>query len=310
MCIDPLNSPRIVYNLRRQRASDCRARESVIPLAEQYRICETAFDLAARGLGVGRVIARPFVGVPGAFVRAPNRHDYALDPTGETLLDLLKLRGDPVTAIGKISDLFAGRGITCAVKTSGDAEGMDRLEDALREIPDGMIFVNLVDCDTIYGQRNDVPGYAANLERFDERLGRVIPMLRTTDLLAVTADHGNDPTMRSTDHSREYVPLLLTGPRVRVGADLGTRGTFADLGQTLAENFGVGAAGSARELSGELRCPASVRRSSSGSTKHSRPRRRRAPLHAGVFAPNRKTTCVRRSSTTGTASSTARRSGA
>jgi len=228
------------------------AHEGVIALEEQYRICEIAFDLAARGLGVGRVIARPFVGVPGAFLRTPNRHDYVLDPTGETLLDLLKRRGHPVTAIGKIGDLFAGRGITCAVKTSGDADGIDRLEDALREMPDGMILVNLVDCDTMYGHRNDVPGYAANLERFDERLGRVIAMLRTTDLLAVTADHGNDPTTRSTDHSREYVPLLLTGPRVRVGTDLGTRRTFADLGQTLAENFGVGPLARGTSFLGDL----------------------------------------------------------
>jgi phosphopentomutase len=216
------------------------AHEEVIPVGEQYRICEIAFDLVARGMGVGRVIARPFVGEPGAFTRTANRHDYALDPTGETLLDLLHVRGDAVVSIGKIKDLFAGRGITAAVPTAGDADGMDRLEQAMRDSADGMIFVNLVDFDTLYGHRNDLPGYAANLERFDERLGRLLPTLRDRDLLVVTADHGNDPSTPSTDHSREYVPVLLAGSRVRAGADIGTRRTFADLGQTLAENFGVG----------------------------------------------------------------------
>ena len=216
------------------------AHEDVIPLAEQYRICETAFDLVGRGMGVGRVIARPFTGAPGAFTRTANRHDYALDPAGETLLDHLKRRGDAVVSIGKIQDLFAGRGITRAVHTSNDADGMDQLERALAETPAGLIFANLVDSDMLYGHRNDVAGYAANLEHFDERLGRVLPMLHESDLLVVTADHGNDPSTPSTDHSREYVPVLLAGSRVRRGTDLGTRHTFADLGQTLASNFGVG----------------------------------------------------------------------
>ena len=216
------------------------AHEDVIPIAEQYRICEAAFDLVGRGMGVGRVIARPFVGSLGGFKRTANRHDYALDPIGETLLDHLKRRGDTVLSIGKVDDLFAGRGITRSVKTSSDAEGMDQIERAMAETPDGLIFANLVDSDQTYGHRNDVPGYAANLERFDERLARTLPMLRDSDLLVVTADHGNDPSTPSTDHSREYVPVLLTGSRVRQGIDLGTRRTFADLGQTLASNFGVG----------------------------------------------------------------------
>lgn len=216
------------------------AHEDVIPIAELYRICETAFDLVAQGMGVGRVIARPFVGVAGAFTRTANRHDYALDPTGDTLLDHLTRRGATVVSLGKIQDLFAGRGITRAVHTSNDADGMDRLEATLADATDGFIFVNLVDFDTLYGHRNDVQGYAANLERFDERLGRLLPMLRDSDLLVVTADHGNDPSTPSTDHSREYVPVLLTGSRVRPATDIGTRRTFADLGQTLAENFEVG----------------------------------------------------------------------
>jgi phosphopentomutase len=216
------------------------AHEEVIPVAELYRMCEIAFDLVGRGMGVGRVIARPFIGTPGAFTRTANRHDYALDPMGDTLLDLLTRRSVPVIAIGKVKDLFAGRGITRATATASDGEGIARVLEAMRTEPEGLIFVNLVDFDTVYGHRNDVDGYAMNLERFDERLESVLSQLRASDLLIITADHGNDPTTPSTDHSREHVPLLLTGSRVRRGVPLGTRQTFADLGQTLAANFGVG----------------------------------------------------------------------
>ena len=222
------------------------AHEEVIPVNEQYRLCETAFELVVRGMGVGRIIARPFVGAPGSFKRTANRHDYALEPAGETLLDRLTRHGIPVVAIGKINDLFAGRGIGRAVHTASDAEGMERLAETMQGPEDGFIFVNLVDFDTVYGHRNDVAGYAANLERFDGALVRVLPKLRPSDLLVVTADHGNDPSTPSTDHSREFVPVLITGgpaqngPCVRQGFDIGTRQTFADLGQTLAENFGVG----------------------------------------------------------------------
>jgi phosphopentomutase len=216
------------------------AHEDVIPIAEQYRICEIAFDLVARGVGVGRVIARPFVGAPGAFTRTAHRHDYALEPMGQTLLDLLTSSGVPVVAIGKINDLFAGRGIGRAVPTASDAEGMDRVREAMRDTRRGLIFTNLVDFDTMYGHRNDLAGYGANLERFDARLADILPSLAPSDLLVITADHGNDPSTPSTDHSREYVPVLLTGARVKGGTDIGTRPTFADLGQTLAANFGVG----------------------------------------------------------------------
>jgi phosphopentomutase len=216
------------------------AHEDVIPVPELYRICEAAFAIVGRGMGVGRVIARPFVGVEGAFRRTSNRHDYALDPAGRTLLDYLTERGISVISIGKVKDLFAGRGITRAIPTVSDAEGVDRVLEAMRSAPEGLIFANLVDFDTVYGHRNDVTGYAANIEHFDERLGAVLERLRDTDLLVITADHGNDPTTPSTDHSREHVPLLITGSRVRRGANLGTRRTFADLGQTLAANFLVG----------------------------------------------------------------------
>jgi phosphopentomutase len=215
------------------------AHEGVIPIVDQYAMCGVAFELVARGLGVARVIARPFVGEPGHFVRTANRRDFALDPTGPTLLDRLKAAGHPVVGIGKIEDLFAGRGLTKAIHTRSDDHGMDVLEAELEETPRGLIFVNLVECDTEFGHRNDVRGYAANLERFDARLARLLPRLSGSDLLVITADHGNDPSTPSTDHSREYVPILLYGRSVQAGRDLGTRPTFADLGQTLAALFDV-----------------------------------------------------------------------
>ncbi len=215
------------------------AHEDVVPVPELYRACEIAYRLVAEGLGVGRVIARPFVGTPGTFRRTANRHDYALPPSSETLLDRVKANGLPVVAVGKIEDLFAGRGITRAVHTASDDEGMNVVEQQMSELDRGLIFANLVDFDTQYGHRNDVAGYAANLERFDARLANVLPRLRADDVLVVTADHGNDPTTPSTDHAREYVPLLVAGAKVKTGVDLGTRPTFADLGQTLADVFGV-----------------------------------------------------------------------
>jgi phosphopentomutase len=216
------------------------AHEEIVPVPELYRACEIAYELVVEGLGVGRVIARPFVGAAGAFRRTSNRRDYAMPPIGETLLDRLAAAGRSVVAIGKIEDLFAARGITHAVHTASDDEGMDRVGEQMAALDRGLVFANLVDFDTQYGHRNDVTGYAANLERFDARLASVLPRLRDDDLLVVTADHGNDPTTASTDHAREYVPLLVTGQRVRAGVDLGTRRTFADLGQTLAELFDVG----------------------------------------------------------------------
>jgi phosphopentomutase len=215
------------------------AHEEIIPPEELYRLCEIAFDLAARGLGVGRVIARPFVGAPGRFARTTNRRDFALEPFGPTLLDGLKASGLPVVGIGKIEDLFAGRGLTKAIHTKSDEDGMRAIGMELELTADGLIFVNLVDFDTNYGHRNDVQGYASNLERFDAQLAQLLPKLQPEDLLIVTADHGNDPTTPSTDHSREYVPVLVHGEAVEPGADLGTRTTFADLGQTLADLLGA-----------------------------------------------------------------------
>jgi phosphopentomutase len=216
------------------------AHEEVIPIPELYRICEIAYAMIGEGMGVGRVIARPFLGEPGAFKRTANRHDYALPPAGTTLLDLMTAAGHAVHAIGKIDDLFARRGVTTSVHTKSDKEGMEEIEKAVATAGPGLVFTNLVDFDSQYGHRNDTAGYAANLERFDTRLAALLPRLRDRDLLIITADHGNDPTTPSTDHAREYVPLFLAGRCVRPGTDLGVRETFADLGQTIAEIFGVG----------------------------------------------------------------------
>ena len=294
------------------------AHEDVIPIEEQYRINNVAFELVVGGHGVGRVIARPFVGQPGGFSRTANRRDFAMTPTAETVLDRLKAAHLGVVAIGKIEDLFAGRGITRAIHTKSDDEGVDVVSSEMASMARGLIFANLVDFDTLYGHRNDVPGYAANLERFDARLKDLLPRLRHDDLMVITADHGNDPTTPSTDHSREHVPLLVTGPAVKAGIDLGIRPTFADLGQTIADNFGVGPMTHGTSFLNDLHdlpssngsevstWPAFVSISRRASGRFLRRRRRRAPTRAGACAKNPKTTCGRRSSATAIASSTPR----
>jgi phosphopentomutase len=214
------------------------AHEDVIPIEEQYAMCRAAYALVVEGMGVGRVIARPFVGQPGAFTRTANRHDFAAPPPEDTLLDRLVAARVPVHAVGKIHDLFAGRGTSTTQPTASDDDGMDAIEKLLARTDGGLVFANLVDFDTLYGHRNDIAGYARNLERFDARLAELLPRLRPDDLLVVTADHGNDPTTPSTDHSREHVPLLVLGAGSRP-VPLGDRATFADLGQTLADMFGV-----------------------------------------------------------------------
>ncbi len=216
------------------------AHEAVVPIAQLYEWCHVAYELAVEARGLGRVIARPFVGASGAYVRTANRHDYAMPPTAETLLDRLTARDVPVTAVGKVSDLFAGRGVRRAVPTASDDEGVDALLALLRDDTPGFLFVNLVDFDTKYGHRNDVAGYAANLERFDRRLPEILAAVADDDLVIITADHGNDPTTPSTDHSREYVPLLVTARWMTAPGPLGVRATFADVGQTLAAWFGTG----------------------------------------------------------------------
>ncbi len=215
------------------------AHERVIPPEELYHLCRTARRLLKPPHQVARVIARPFVGEPGAFVRTERRRDFSVEPPGRTLLDGLQASGQLVVGVGKIQDLFNGRGIGRAIHTGSNQAGLDEAVRALKTVPRGLIFANLVDFDTLYGHRNDAPGYARALEAFDLRLGELLKGLREGDVLFLTADHGNDPTTPSTDHSREYVPLLAWGPRLARGVNLGTRRSFADLGQTVADALGA-----------------------------------------------------------------------
>jgi phosphopentomutase len=211
--------------------------ESVIPLNKLYEICTTARRILQGPYQVGRVIARPFEGVPGRFTRTPNRKDFAVPPPEGMLLDQLAAQNVPVYGIGKISDIFLGRGITRSAKTKNNADGMQKTQTAMREQLDGLIFVNLVDFDQLYGHRNDAEGYATALEAVDAWLPNL--PLDEQDLVIITADHGCDPTTPSTDHSREYTPLLAYGPKVRAGMNLGSRATLADIGQTVAGIFGT-----------------------------------------------------------------------
>ncbi|MGC8838396.1 MAG: phosphopentomutase [Anaerolineae bacterium] len=215
------------------------AHEEVIPVEELYRMCRIARELLTGEHAVGRVIARPFIGEPGRFVRTDRRRDFSLEPPKPTLLDRLQEAGQPVWAVGKIEDIFAGRGITEAVHIHDNMDGVDQTLAFMARVERGLIFTNLVDFDMLYGHRNNPRGYADALEAVDRRVPELLAALREEDLLVFTADHGNDPTTPSTDHSRERVPLLVTGPGVRKGVDLGLRSTFADLGQTLAEYLGA-----------------------------------------------------------------------
>lgn len=217
------------------------AHEEVIPIEELYRMCETARALLVPPHQVGRVIARPFVGTPGNFRRTERRHDYAIPPPRPTVLDLLVERSIFTYGVGKIHDIYCGRGLAEWAKTRNNADGMDKTLAAVERHPRGLIFTNLVDFDQNYGHRKNVEGYAQALEEFDARLPELLTRLRPADLLIITADHGcdPDPSNPSTDHSREYVPLLAFSPRDGSGAALGVRQTLADIGQTIAENFSL-----------------------------------------------------------------------
>jgi phosphopentomutase len=216
------------------------AHEDVIPIAELYRMCEIARKLLDGPNRVGRVIARPFAGAPGHFRRTTRRHDYAVDPPNPMLLDVLAERGVPVFGIGKIHDIYNGRGVEKYVTTTGNADGMAKLTASLNERKSGLIFCNLVDFDMLYGHRKDVEGFAQSLEEFDRLLEPFLALLGASDLLIITADHGCDPDSRwpTTDHSREYVPILAYSPGSGAAVDLGVRHTLADMGQTVAETFG------------------------------------------------------------------------
>ena len=215
------------------------AHEEVIPLWELYKMCETAREVLRGPHEVGRVIARPFTGQPGAFTRTTNRKDYAVAPPRGMLLDKLEDLGVAVHSVGKIFDIYLGRGIRLFDKTKSNAEGMAKTLEAMDATPDGLIFVNLLDFDMLYGHRNDVEGYARALEEVDAWAPSLLDKLGEEDVAIFTADHGCDPTTPSTDHSREYVPLLVFGPQARSGVDLGIRGSLSDIGQTVAENFGA-----------------------------------------------------------------------
>ncbi|WP_096188544.1 phosphopentomutase [Evansella halocellulosilytica] len=216
------------------------AHEEVIPPEELYEICKIARQLTLdERYMVGRVIARPFIGSSGEWVRTPNRHDYALKPFGRTVMNELKDQGFDSIAIGKISDIYDGEGITESLRTSSNMDGMDKLNDSVQMNFTGLSFLNLVDFDAKFGHRRDPIGYGEALEEYDTRLTEVFEQLQNDDLLIITADHGNDPVHHGTDHTREYVPLLAYNKQMKAGKSLGVRKTFADVGATVADNFNV-----------------------------------------------------------------------
>lgn len=214
------------------------AHEDVIKLDELYKICEIAREMLKGPLGVGRVIARPFIGTPGHFVRTAERRDFSLAPVGVTVPDLVKEAGLPSVAIGKIHDIFAGRGFTESIHTENNGDGVQKTLDAMDRVHEGLLYTNLVDYDMKYGHRRDVQGYADALMAFDRRLPEITKKMGPDDLLILTADHGCDPTWHGTDHTREYIPMLFYGPRVRP-VSLGERATYADEGATVADFLGV-----------------------------------------------------------------------
>lgn len=215
------------------------AHESIVPPEELYRYCRIAREMLKGEHSVGRVIARPFTGEYPNFTRTSNRHDFSMEPPAVTMLDQLSEKGFDVIAVGKINDIFVGKGVTEAIGTKNNADGIERTLGYLQRDFNGLCFINLVDFDMLYGHRNDVDGYAKALAYFDEKLPELLAGLRDDDLLMITADHGCDPSTPSTDHSREYIPWVITGKQVKAGANLGTSPTFANIGATILEYFGV-----------------------------------------------------------------------
>ena len=215
------------------------AHEEIIPLEELYRICQFTRDITKdEPYMIGRIIARPYVGEPGNFTRTSNRHDYALDPFGKTVLDSLKDNGKDVIAVGKINDIFNGQGVTEAIRTKSNMDGVDKLLEVMKKDFTGLSFTNLVDFDALYGHRRDVVGYAHAIEDFDLRIPELLDNMADDDLLLITADHGNDPTFPGTDHTREYVPLLAYSKKM-TGKGALPQGFYADISATIAENFAV-----------------------------------------------------------------------
>jgi phosphopentomutase len=215
------------------------AHEEIVPVETLYRYCQIARDMLQGEHGVGRVIARPFVGEPGNFARTTNRHDFSLQPPKTTMLDQFSANGYDVLSVGKIIDIFAEKGITDYVRTTGNEDGINKTIEYMKRDFNGLCFTNLVDYDMLYGHRNDVEGYAKALTYFDERLPELLGLMRDDDILMITADHGCDPSTPSTDHSREYTPLVMYGKNIKAGANFGTRDSFSDIAATILSYFGL-----------------------------------------------------------------------
>ncbi len=228
------------------------AHTDIIPLEELYRECKIAREILTGERAVGRVIARPFIGEPGHFTRTEDRRDFSLTPPGDTILDVVKKAGLEVMAVGKIEDIFAHRGITQSNHTGNNMAGIDATIAFIKQGDPGLIFTNLVDFDALYGHRNNPRGYADALEAFDRRLPEILDALLPGDVLFITADHGNDPTTPSTDHSRERVPLLIAGNAVRPATNFGARPRFSDLAATIAELLGLDWRGAGESFAGEI----------------------------------------------------------
>jgi phosphopentomutase len=235
-----MNTGKLIVYTSADSVLQIAAHEDIVPIEELYEICETAREMTREGkYMLGRIIARPFTGKPGAFERTANRHDYALKPFGRTVMNELQDSGFDSIALGKISDIFDGEGVTKAIRTKSNMDGMDKLVQSMEEDFTGLNFLNLVDFDALYGHRRDPKGYGEALQEFDLRLPEVLNKLKDDDLLIITADHGNDPVHHGTDHTREYVPLLVYHNGIKKGKELNTGNTFADIGATIAENYNV-----------------------------------------------------------------------
>ncbi|MFE1244045.1 phosphopentomutase [Fictibacillus sp. NPDC058756] len=235
-----MNTGKLIVYTSADSVLQIAAHEDIVPIEELYEICETAREMTREGkYMLGRIIARPFTGNPGAFERTANRHDYALKPFGRTVMNELQDSGFDSIALGKISDIFDGEGVTKAIRTKSNMDGMDKLVQSMEEDFTGLNFLNLVDFDALYGHRRDPKGYGEALQEFDSRLPEVLNKLKDDDLLLITADHGNDPVHHGTDHTREYVPLLVYHNGIKKGKELNIGNTFADIGATIAENYNV-----------------------------------------------------------------------
>ncbi len=234
-----MNTGKLIVYTSADSVFQIAAHEEIVPIDELYKICQIARDMLQGKDMVGRVIARPFLGQPGSFTRTTNRRDFAAEPPSDTILDKMKQKGLDVIAVGKIEDIFSKKGITEAEHTKSNMNGVDITLDYMKKQNKGIIFTNLVDFDMIYGHRNNVEGYKQAIEEFDKRLPEIMSVMNENDLLIITADHGCDPTTESTDHSREYVPIILYGQKIKKNINLGTRKSFADLASTIADIFNI-----------------------------------------------------------------------